>query len=207
MPEYLFKTYNTEVSVLVWEITESREELLSQLPESILEDNVFLAIQVPHLQVEFLVGRLITSLICRYLNIDYQGITKDEHGKPHLINVPWEMTLSHAKSFVVVAVHPTKPIGVDIEKPSQKLKRIMPRLFSPSENAMVGSDLKKMSWFWSAKEALYKLYGKRGIDFREHLQLDFTKDKFLGKINLPSHQSEHELIIEEIANYYLIIAV
>lgn len=207
MPEHLFKTYNNEVSVLVWEITESKEELLTQLPSSIIYDEVYLQIQVSHLQTEFLVGRLITSLICEYLDIDYQGITKDEHGKPHLTNSAWEMSLTHSKSFVSVAVHPSKPLGIDIEKPSKKLMRIMPRLFSVAENEMVGNDLIKMSWFWSAKEALYKLYGKRGIDFKEHLLLDYSDASFTGKLQLPDHQTDHHFTIEPIEDYYLVIAI
>lgn len=207
MPEHLFKTYNNGVSILVWEIEESNEELFDLLPESITQDKVLLSIQVPHLQTEFLVGRLITSLICEYLHIDYHGITKDEHGKPHLRNSPWEMSLTHSKSFVVVAVHPSKPIGIDIEKPNKKLRRIMPRLFSEIENEMVGDDLVKMSWFWSAKEALYKLYGKRGIDFREHLLLSFSAEAFTGKIKLPLHETDHQFRIEQIQDYYLVIAI
>ena len=207
MPEHLFKTYNNGVSVLVWEIAESREELLSQLPDSITEDKVLLKIQVPHLQIEFLVGRLITSLICQRLHIDYQGITKDEHGKPHLTDVAWEMSLTHSAKYVVVAVHPSKEIGIDIEKPNKKLVRIMPRLFSEQENEMVADDLTKMSWFWSAKEALYKLYGKRGIDFREHLFLQYSPTEFTGHISMPDHQSVHDFTVEKIEDYYLIIAV
>lgn len=83
----------------------------------------------------------------------------------------------------------------------------MPRLFSEIENELVGSDLIKMSWFWSAKEALYKLYGKRGIDFREHLLLEFTDKIFNGKIEMPNHQSEHTFTIEPIEDYYLVIAI
>lgn len=207
MPEHLLKTYNNGVSVLVWEITESKEEMLAQLPDSIQSDKVLLQIQVPHLQIEFLVGRLITSLLCKYLDIDYQGITKDEHGKPHLANVPWEMSLTHSKSFVVVAFHQFKPLGIDIEKPNKKLKRIMPRLFSELENEMVTGDLVKMSWFWSAKEALYKLYGKRGIDFKEHLLLEYNEGEFTGKIVLPNYATDHKFTIEQIEDYYLVIAI
>lgn len=206
MPERLFKTYNNGVSVLVWEIQESSEELLEQLPDSIIEDPVFSKIQVAHLQTEFLVGRLISANICNYLSIDYQGIEKDIHGKPHLVNVPWEMSLTHSKSFVVVAVHPSKAIGIDIEKPNAKLERIMPRLFSEAENQMADHDLTVMSWFWSAKEALYKLYGKRGIDFKEHLLLNYSENEFSGEIILPNYQSTHDFTIEQIDDYYLVIA-
>jgi phosphopantetheinyl transferase len=206
MPEHLFKTYKNGVSVLVWRIEESIDELLTQLPHSIVDDPVFTKIQVTHLKTEFLVGRLITGTICDYLSIGYQGIEKDIHGKPHLANVAWEMSLTHSQSFVAVAVHPSKAIGIDIEKPNKKLRRIMPRLFTEAENEMVNGDLVMMSWFWSAKEALYKLYGKRGIDFREHLQLNYSASKFSGEIILPDYKSNHDFLIEQIDDYYLVIA-
>jgi phosphopantetheinyl transferase len=206
MPEHLFKTYNNGVSILVWKVEESIDELLTRLPHSIVEDSVFTKIQVTHLQTEFLVGRLITGIICDYLSIDYQGIEKDIHGKPHLANVAWEMSLTHSQSLVVVAVHPSQAIGIDIEKPNKKLKRIMPRLFTEAENQMVNGDLVMMSWFWSAKEALYKLYGKRGIDFKEHLRLNYSASEFSGEIILSGHKSSHNFLIEQIDNYYLVIA-
>ncbi|MFT7273309.1 MAG: 4'-phosphopantetheinyl transferase [Spirosomataceae bacterium] len=206
MPERLFKTYNNGVSVLVWEIEESIDELLTQLPQSIVYDPVFTKIQVAHLRIEFLVGRLITGIICNFLSIDYQGIEKDIHGKPHLLNVAWEMSLTHSQSFVVVAIHPSKAIGIDIEKPNKKLKRIMPRLFTEAENQMVNDNLVMMSWFWSAKEALYKLYGKRGIDFKKHLLLNYSASEFSGEIILPDHKSSHHFLIEQIDDYYLVIA-
>lgn len=207
MPERLFKTYNNGVSILVWEIQESNDELLKKLPASIVEDSTFKKIKVAHLKTEFLVGRLITQQIATYLDINFEGIEKDIHGKPHLKNVAWEMSLSHSKSFVVVAVHPEKAIGIDIEVPNNKLRRIMPRLFSEAENIMVGEDIVKMSWFWSAKEALYKLYGKRGIDFKEHLFLKYSSTRFTGEIKLPDYESQHNFNIEQIENYYLIIAI
>lgn len=207
MPEYLFKTYNNDVSLLVWQVEETADELLKMLPEKILHDKVYASIAVPHLQLEFLAGRLVAQRICEQLNISYSGIIKDEHGKPHLADCKWEMSLTHSKDFVAIAVHPEKEVGVDIEKPGSKLRRIMPRLFSAKENKMVDGDLIKMSWFWSAKEALYKLYGKRGIDFTEHLFLDLNADSLTGEIRLPNRHTSHEFIIEKINDYYLVIAI
>lgn len=207
MPQILLKTYNNEVSLLVWQIQESEKEILGLLPASVLLDENLSKITIEHLRLEFLVGRLCVQELCKTLNIQFKSVKKDEHGKPFMEGSDWEMSLTHSKNFIAVAVHPKKPIGVDIEKPSEKLKKIMPRLFSVDENKQVEDDLIKMSWFWSAKEALYKLYGKRGIDFKENLFLQLTSDDFTGKIILENYETNHIFTVEAIFDYFLVIAI
>ena len=60
---------------------------------------------------------------------------------------------------------------------------------------------------WSAKEALYKLYGKRNLDFREHLRvLDPPAQQqglFAGLISNGGKESLCELFSKKVEDYVL----
>ena len=99
-----------------------------------------------------------------------------------------------------------KKKGKDKEKKNKKEKRKRKRMDKKDEKKMDNEKLVMMSWFWSAKEALYKLYGKRGIDFKKHLLLNYSASEFSGEIILPDHKSSHHFLIEQIDDYYLVIA-
>jgi 4'-phosphopantetheinyl transferase len=60
---------------------------------------------------------------------------------------------------------------------------------------------------WCIKEALYKLYGKRGVDFRTNLLIWKNEESYSAKINMPDHESEHEIHLEKVKDTYLVLAV
>lgn len=206
MPFYLTKVYDNGVRLAVWKLTESVEELMQG---SVLAFDLEVLQQKFRVEAklkEYIAGKIALVEALAIFDIPSSEISKDEHGKPFLINSTWQMSISHTLDFIVVAFHPFLPIGVDIEKPSEKMRRIMPRLFSVEENKLVGDDVIKMSWFWSAKEALYKLYGKRQVDFKKHLKLYCVDNQLVGEIEIDDYFSVHNLIIEPIEAYYLVVA-
>jgi len=178
MPVRFQKECSSGAHVLVWEAKEKEVELLSILPSSILTDAEYIESKSPLKKLEFLTSRLAIRYLANMLNIHFDGIKKDEHGKPYLVNSSWKMSITHSKYFMGVIMHPLKEVGIDIELPQKKMWRILPRLFSEHEIAYVGDDIERMSVYWSAKEALYKLYGKRGIDFKENLLLYQRENEF-----------------------------
>lgn len=97
---------------------------------------------------------------------------KDEYGKPHLSGSHWMISLSHTGGFVA-AVRSFKPCGVDIQVITQKIERIAPRFISPIEKAMIlpGKALQYHHCLWSAKEAIYKAYGRKSLDFIGHIKI------------------------------------
>jgi hypothetical protein len=75
-----------------------------------------------------------------------------------------------------------------------------------SEISWVSDDLEKATILWSAKEALYKLYGKRKVDFKENLFLVPSINGLMGKIKMPDHEAEHQIYVQNIEEYLLVIA-
>lgn len=207
MPVLFTKKYDNECHLLVWQITESAIELQAMLSSDILTDAELAETRHPQKQLEFYASRLAIQTLAAKLGIAFFGTKKDEYGKPFMVGNEWQMSLTHSNRYIAVAMHAQKSLGIDIEKPSEKMKKILPRLFSTSEIDEIADDLNKLSVYWSAKEALYKLYGKRKVDFRKDLLVFEANYKIIGKISMPDWQFDHEIWVEKIEEYFLTIAL
>lgn len=151
----------------LWEITETEEELSFSAFESCPEDIV-----APSKRKEFLAGRALVRSLVETIGREYSGIRKDEQGKPFLKDLPFEISLSHSSPYVAAQIHHGAAVGIDIEQPKEKLLRVAPRILSKVEEEDAGKDIVKHCVYWCAKEAMYKLYGKRGLHFNNQLNID-----------------------------------
>lgn len=161
----------------LWEITETEDELAFAALESCPDDIV-----APSKRREYLAGRALVKSLVEMTGREYSGIRKDEQGKPYLKDLPYEISLSHSSPYVAAQVHHGTAVGIDIEQPKEKLLRVAPRVLSPSEEGDAGDDIVKHCVYWCAKEAMYKLYGKRGLHFNTQLNLDPFELKKTGSL-------------------------
>ena len=167
MPLYKLKNTGTESAWGIWKVEESAEELaftaFEEAPEGII-----------HLtkRLEWLASRVLVRTLLEQNDLPYSGIHKDEFGKPFLRELTHHISLSHAYPFVAVQLDKNKSVGIDIEQPTEKLLRVAPRVLSMEELENAGSDIRKHCAYWCAKEALYKVYGKRGLHFADQLLVE-----------------------------------
>lgn len=209
MPVILEKIYENNISLAVWQITESHDELQAMLPSEILTDAELASISHPQKQVEFFCSRLVIKHLANSLDIKYLGIKKDAFGKPYLVGSIWQMSLTHTSKYVAAVLHPSEAIGMDMEKPSETLKRIAYKFLSEAELAEADSDIEKLCIYWSAKEALYKLYGKRKVIFNENLFVfPFLKEqnKITGRLKINEIDKTYNIYVEKIDGYILVVA-
>jgi phosphopantetheinyl transferase len=116
------------------------------------------------------------------------------------------MSLTHTIDYVGVVFSKSRPVGMDIEKPRNQIFKVLNRLCVASEIDWVSDDLEKATILWSAKEAMYKLYGKRKVDFKENLLLEASPNGLTGKIKMPNHEAEHQIYVKNIEEYLLVVA-
>ena len=210
MPIISLQKTKEGTALAVWKITESHEELWAMLSSEILTDAALEKISHPMKQVEFFASRLCVNYLANELNINYLGIKKDEHGKPFLVGTTWQMSLTHTKNYIAVVMHPTKKVGIDMEKPTEKLQRIAHKFLSDEELKEVNNDTEKLSIYWSAKEAMYKLYGKRKVIFNENLFVfPFEKNEKVidGKIKMQTYEAIIGLSVSRWDEYILVIGL
>ncbi|MGC3948527.1 MAG: 4'-phosphopantetheinyl transferase superfamily protein [Chryseolinea sp.] len=153
----------------LWRVREDEESLrqklqsVEQFPENIAHASK---------RVEWLAGRVLLTTLFDALSIPFQGITKNDFGKPFPTGSDHHLSISHSFPFVAALVDKKGPAGIDLEQPKVKLFRVAHRIFHREELKDAGNDLIKHCVYWCAKETLVKIYGKKDLTFAEHLLID-----------------------------------
>lgn len=179
----------------IWEISESEEELAKLCMLTNSEQEEFATVHHPNKRKEFLAGRLVLKTLLEKLNQSFNGLVKDDCGKPFLIGQTIHISLSHSYPYAGAIVSSTHPVGIDIEKPQEKLYRIAPKFLSEIEKTYVNDDLLKHCVYWCAKEVLYKIYGRKKLTFSKNLSVKATSDtqSLVGMIELPDFRQSYSI--------------
>jgi len=166
MPALRFERFASEVRAIVWEAKESTQELLSALPETWRgrlpshDDRI----------KETLSSR--RALLALAPEAAAAGFEKDEFGKPHLKGesaLHFSLTHSHGHAAALVS---TRPCGVDLQLRVDKIIKLRSKFERPDERAFISrqpDEIGALHVLWGAKESLFKLWGKRVIDWHRHL--------------------------------------
>ncbi|GAB3952170.1 hypothetical protein GCM10028805_33650 [Spirosoma harenae] len=174
-------------------ITADEPALRDYLPLTSSEESELALITHPAQRVEWLACRVAIQQLTENQGLSYIGLQKDEFGKPHLLNSPWHISLSHTSGWAAAVLHKSRPVGIDIEPIRDQFTRVVPRVLSADEIAHAANNPNRLAVYWCAKEALYKLYGKRQLTFREHLQIEPFSDNpshLIGHVRLPDHEEQ-----------------
>jgi phosphopantetheinyl transferase (holo-ACP synthase) len=151
----------------VWEIDEMEANLAFQAQEQCPDEIVH-----ESKRLEWLAGRITIKWLVEKMGMDYSGIRKDEFGKPYLRDLPLSISLSHSYPFVAAQISSTEEVGIDLEQPKEKLLRIAKRILAESELVDAAESIIKHCVYWCAKEALYKIDGKKGVHFANQLNVE-----------------------------------
>jgi phosphopantetheinyl transferase len=184
------KIENEEVSILVWKITETLEELLD-LYGNINTTNY----SSEKRKKEHLISRLMVNKLCENGTIIY-----NEFGAPELDNDK-HISISHSNELVTIIISDTKS-GIDIEKISVKALRIASKFVS--EKNLINLSKEKATLIWCLKEAIYKWHQKGGVDFIEDIIISKFFAKKYGNVRAYFRTKELNLNYLKINNHYLV---
>lgn len=101
------------------------------------------------------------------------SIGHDRDGAPLLAGADGFVSVSHSPAAAAVAIDSVAPVGIDIESCARvrQLERVAPRVMTAGEIAVYGDVEHGPVRAWTIKEALYKVAGEPGIDWRSGLVL------------------------------------
>ena len=181
-----------DCTAVLWQIEEDEPALRANLPLTGAEQAELESITHARQRVEWLACRVAIQAL---VGGAYAGLQKDEFGKPHLLRrsadqEPGYVSLSHTAGWAAAVWHRQRPVGIDIEPIRAQFSRVVPRVLSDLEIAHANQNLMRLAIYWCAKEALYKLYGKRQLTFRDHLIIEPFADGaewLTGHVRLPDH--------------------
>lgn len=170
MPLLMQETLIPEGEWGIWEITESEsffQEALSLRPV----EQQQLADMKGRRRIEWLAGRY---LLHRMSGRDQRAnCLKDEFGKPHLVGSDYQISISHSHGLAAVIAAP-KAVGIDIQLVVPKIERIAHKYMRPVEMESLTEPFRvpHLHVYWGAKEALFKAYGRKEVDFKKHLLVE-----------------------------------
>jgi 4'-phosphopantetheinyl transferase len=156
--------------LLVWHLTESQHEL-NLLIGAAYNFEELNSVTHPQKKREWLASRMLIKLLTEELGVPFVGTYKDDHGKVFLHNDEAHISITHTLDYVAAVLDTQKPVGIDMEKLDAKLHRTSGKFLSDDEHAHAGKDLQLLAIYWCAKEAIYKLYGKTRISFKNNIQI------------------------------------
>jgi len=185
-----YKIEKKEVSILVWEITETLEELLD-LYGNINTTNY----TSEKRKKEHLISRLMLNKLCENGTIIY-----NEFGAPELDNAK-HLSISHSNELVTIIISDKKS-GIDIEKISEKTLRIASKFVS--EKNLIQLNKEKATLIWCLKEAIYKWHQKGSIDFIKDIIISEFFAKEYGNVTAYFRKRKLNLNYLKINNHYLV---
>lgn len=138
------------------------------------------------------------------------ALLKDEWGKPFLDQSSFHISISHSHHKAAVISAP-ELCGIDIQKIVPKIRRIQGKFMNKIEIEALSNDhkLAQMHVVWGAKEALFKAYGKKKVDFKKDLQIlpfDYKEegDIIQGYV-LKGKKQQHYTIHYEMINDFMLV--
>lgn len=157
-------------SFAVWKIEETAGELLVQLQLKDHEISFLDSLINDKRNLHWLSTRV---LLRRMMNTDdYIDCQVDPNGKPYLTNFPHHISLSHSFDYAAVMISRDKAVGIDIELIKDKIERIAHKFMSDEELSFISNNrIEHLYTCWCAKEAIYKLHGKKNISFLDHIRI------------------------------------
>ena len=175
--------------LLLWNMTESAEELLRRYPR-FNKYRPFLQSRHPRRQTEWLASRLLLdSINCRPEQVSYSPT-----GRPVIHHPDFNyISISHSTKLAGIYLHPSIPVGLDIESIHRNFAMVIPRFLSPEEQQTAASLPEGPALFWSIKEAVYKAAGKREINMGNAIHISNQSDRFKTTM-----QTDNEKITFEI---------
>jgi len=189
------KIEEKDLSVCVWELTESENDLLEIVTKQ----------EIPHLHliqnVKLTQKRRerLAALICINKVLGENAYYEiGENGKPFLKNSSKHISISNTSSRVAV-LFSKHNCGIDYQKKTEQLVRILNKFANENEQKIITNytiPIDLIHWIWSAKEAIYKKHNRKGLSLKHDLNLKEIRT-LENKINLTFDVSLGERILEE----------
>ncbi|WP_372751115.1 4'-phosphopantetheinyl transferase superfamily protein [Labilibaculum sp.] len=174
---------NDSCQLLIWNTTESLDELLEKVHLTSNELAKLNSFGSQSRKIEF----ASTRCLVQFCLGEHVQIQNNEHGKPYLINSDLNISISHTKSYVGILLGKEYNIALDIEYLSDRVHRIANRFLSKKEIQCIDDKNKTIHLYqhWCAKECLIKMYGKKDVHLTKELKINTfssSDSSFTGEV-------------------------
>lgn len=131
----------------------------------------------------------------------------DTQRKPFLAGLDLHISISHSHDKLAILINSKESTGVDVELIREKVKNIRHKFLCSDELVFGGENEITLTILWAAKEAIYKAYGLKGVEFIKHIFIepfDLNDDLFYGRLEINEIKKRYLLKKEKPGNYILV---
>ncbi|AIY12313.1 4'-phosphopantetheinyl transferase family protein [Cellulophaga baltica] len=208
MPLYKTITVTPSITVFIWQVIESEDQLAKGI---ILTDNCANRLAGMKSEAHRRGFLSIRHLLAEAGYTDHD-LYYDANGKPHL-NDGNHISITHSHDFTGIIVALTDEVGIDIELQRDKIMKIAHKFTQPEEyRTLANADaiIRKLTIVWGAKEAIYKIYSEKGLSFLQHIdvkEFDLEDEESIAEIMYQGKNSSYSVDFLEFEGYTCVYSV
>ncbi len=199
MPLFHLETLENGGYISIWKITESEEELAATYLWLENEREDFETISLSSRRLEWLSLRMALRTIFEKASLKPTSVYKTTFSKPKLLKRSYHISFSHSHGYAAVILHKKRAVGIDVETHGERAFRIKQKFLNQNELSTFGNTAENALIGWCLKETLYKIWGRKKLDFRMHIYIKMVNDGngqyFAGKVWKNHQVSTHTLEI------------
>ena len=176
--------------IAIWHVTEDLDELFYLLPDDVsVREEANRRFKSQKRILEWVAVRvLLYDMLDRQVDIFY-----DDDGAPHLPDYEkMDISISHTKDYVAVALATEGEIGIDIEQIADRVEKVRERFVREDEQAQ---NINQLLLHWSAKETAFKMLHRRKVDFLKHFKVLPFKEEQEGTFQLQEFKTDDEQVV------------
>jgi len=183
------KHYLNEFSILgVWKIEEDLETLMNLVVLDLEEKKKYKGFRSNSRKLEFLsVRALLAELIGKEA-----GIVYNKNNKPFLKDGSRFISISHSHKLTAILLSTNEKVGIDLEYMSSNISTLAFKFLNRREKITKENNNRRYHLYlhWCAKEALYKICDKEGINFRDNITIEPFQLNESGEIKGQVHTNK-----------------
>lgn len=160
---------NDHTLVGIWKIEEDINTLLSMVEMDQLDRKRYKTFRSTSRRLEFLSVR---ALLKELLGPDAR-IVYNKNNKPFIKDGSHYISITHSNKLTAIMLSKCEKIGIDLEYMSANINAISFKFINKREKISRERDKKRYHLYlhWCAKEALYKICDKEGINIKKNITI------------------------------------
>lgn len=208
MPILINKSLTQNTQLMVWNIAEDINWLKINVTLTKEEENLYNTFTHDHRRKQWLAVRLLLQQY--FAGRVNHSIQYNEFGKPHFKELKLNISVSHSHDLAGIIVSPDAVPGLDIEHLEHRIEKLKDKFLSVDELQMVKDSTanEQLHIMWCAKEVMYKIYGKKRIEFKEDMKImpfDYkAKGEIQGALIKESEDIKFNIHYEKLEGYVIV---
>jgi len=178
MPLFYQHNINRDTKLGIWRIEEPESFFLEKVP-------VKRDVSHPYKRLQHLAGRYLLPFL--FEDFPLEEIRIADTRKPFLADEKYHFSISHCAQYAAAIVSRRRRVGVDIELITPRIEMVAKKFLTEDESHYFNEEYAQfleqwglrgrvhqefLTLIWSAKEAIFKWYGRGELDFKRHMQLE-----------------------------------